>query len=425
MLNNFGILKMDHDVISVLKKRGFIDAVTSDELAKRAKSPLKLYLGFDPTADSLHLGNLVGIIALKWFERFGHTPYALLGGATGKIGDPSGKSQERPFLSYELLERNVRCIEKQLIACIGRPVIVNNDTWFKEIAFIDFLRDVGKHFRVGAMLGKESVRSRIQSEEGMSFTEFSYQLMQAYDFYHLSEKEGITLQMGGSDQWGNITAGIELIRKLTRKEAFGATFPLLTRSDGKKFGKSEGGAIWLSSEKTSPYAFYQYLYQVTDSDVVKLLKMLTFIDLEEIEALEEGIMTHPNVAQRRLAEEVTLYVHGKEGLEAALRVTEGAKPGQDSELTLETLEAIASDMPNVSLLRSQIVGQSYASIGVLSGFFPSKGEGVRLLKNGGAYLNNQKITDEKFLISAEDLIGGKYLVLGSGKKKKLLIKLSS
>ncbi|MBP9841011.1 MAG: tyrosine--tRNA ligase [Simkaniaceae bacterium] len=412
-------------VVAHLKKRGFIDAVTSEDLLLKASSPLKLYLGFDPTADSLHLGNLVGIIALTWFEKFGHTPYALLGGATGKIGDPSGKSQERPFLSYELLEHNIGCIEKQLIRCIGHPLIVNNDTWFKEMPFIDFLRDVGKHFRVGSMLGKESVRSRIQSEEGMSFTEFSYQLMQAYDFYHLYEKEGVVLQMGGSDQWGNITAGIELIRKLTRKEAFGATFPLLTRSDGKKFGKSEEGAIWLSKEKTSPYAFYQYLYQVADADVVKLLKMLTFIELEEIEEMEREIKIHPNRAQKRLAEEVTLYVHGAEGLEIALRVTEGAKPGQDIELDLETLEAIKEDMPNVTLSKDQVVGQTYPALGVLSSLFSSKGEAVRLLKNGGAYLNNRKISDEKEVVCESDLIGGKYLVLGSGKKKKLLIEISS
>lgn len=411
-------------VFELLKKRGFIDAVTSEALIKKAATPLKLYIGFDPTADSLHLGNLVGIIALTWFERHGHTPYALLGGATGKIGDPSGKSQERPLLSYELLQHNVTCIGEQLTKCIGHPVMVNNNDWFEKIPFVDFLRDVGKHFRIGSMLGKESVRSRIQSEEGMSFTEFSYQLMQAYDFYHLQEKEGVILQMGGSDQWGNITAGIELIRKLTRKEAFGATFPLLTRSDGKKFGKSEEGAIWLSKEKTSPYAFYQYLYQIGDADVIKLLKMLTFLSLEEIESLEREMKGHPNQAQKKLAEEVTLYVHGEEGLAAAVRVTEGAKPGQEGVLTLETLEAIASDMPNITLPKAQVMGQTFPSLGVLSGLCESKGEALRLLKNGGAYLNNQKVMDEKRVISDADIIGNKYLALGSGKKKKLLIILS-
>ena len=415
---------MTTNIIRELKERGFIDAVTSDELEKAADKPLKLYLGFDPTADSLHLGNLVGIIALSWFEKAGHSPYALVGGATGKIGDPSGKRNERPLLTYDLLQHNLSCIRGQLERCLKSPVVVNNDDWFKDISYIDFLRDVGKHFRVGTMLGKESVRARIQSEVGMSFTEFSYQLMQAYDFYHLYEKEGVALQMGGSDQWGNITAGIELIRRLSRQEVYGATFPLLTRSDGQKFGKSEDGALWLDPAKTSPYAFYQYLYRVSDADVINLLKMLTFLPLEEIAELEKAMGSQPNVAQKRLAQEVTRFVHGQEGVDTAERVTEGAKPGQSAELSAETLQAIAADMPNVTLEREQVVGHSYAALAAVTGLLSSKGEGVRMIKNGGAYLNNEKVTDATACVGPDQLIDNRYLLLGAGKKKKLLIQLS-
>ncbi len=414
------------NVIDFLEKRGFVDNITSDALKKRAEKPLKVYIGFDPTADSLHLGNLVGFVALDWMQRFGHTPVALLGGATGKIGDPSGKSTERPLLSEEKLEHNVSCIRKQFERCLKNPQILNNDDWFRGYGFIDFLRDIGKHFRVGPMLGKESVRSRIQSEEGISYTEFSYQVLQGYDFYYLAEKEDIILQMGGSDQWGNITAGIELSRKLSGKPIFGMTYPLLTRSDGTKFGKSEEGAIWLDPEKTSPYQFYQYLVRTADADVIQLLRMLTFIDLEEIlhfeEAIQAGTLT-PNAAQKRLAEEVTRYVHGDQGLQIALKVTEAAAPGSVASLDPEVLEEIAKDMPHISLSCAQVVDQKYTDIAAASGLLTSKSEAVRLIKNGGAYLNNEKVDDPAFVIESKHVIGGKYLLLGSGKKKKILVKI--
>jgi len=273
--------------VTCLEERGLIDAFTGDDLKSFLKSPVKAYIGFDPTADSLHLGNFVGIQLLAWLQRFGHTPVIVLGGATGKIGDPSGKSKERPLLDDEMIAHNLSCIRKnfeKVLDFSGKlpmPLFFNNADWFSSFRFIDFLRDVGKHFRIGAMLAKESVKSRIQSEEGMSFTEFSYQLIQSYDFYHLF-KEGVSLQMGGSDQWGNITAGVDLIRKLTGKSGQGLTFPLLTRSDGKKFGKSEEGAIWLSEEKLSAYQFYQYLVRIPDEDVIVLMKRLTFMPIEEI-----------------------------------------------------------------------------------------------------------------------------------------------
>ena len=414
------------NVIEFLEKRGFVDNVTSSELKKLAEKPVKAYIGFDPTADSLHLGNLVGIVALAWLEKFGHTPVALLGGATGKIGDPSGKSHERPLLTEEVLQKNILGIRKQLERCLQTPIVLNNDDWLGSFNLIDFLRDVGKHFRVGPMMGKESVRNRFESEEGISFTEFSYQLLQGYDFYYLFEKEGVAVQMGGSDQWGNITAGIEFTRKITGKSNYGLTFPLLTRSDGAKFGKSEQGAIWLDPQKTSPYQFYQYLVRVADSDVVQLLRMLTFIDLEEIEEYDKSITSGsfiPNVAQKRLAEEVTRFVHGEEGLQIALKVTEAAAPGSKATLDPEVLEEIAKDMPNTSMAIRDIIDRKYTDVAAQAGLSTSKGEIVRLIKNGGAYLNNEKVEDQALLIESKHIIGGKYILLAAGKKKKILIKI--
>ncbi|MEM8728119.1 MAG: tyrosine--tRNA ligase, partial [Chlamydiota bacterium] len=414
-------------VIDFLEKRGFIDRITGDNLKLKATKPLKAYIGFDPTADSLHLGNLVGIIALAWFERFGHFPIALIGGATAKIGDPSGKSAERPLLTDETLRKNVEAIGKQVRRLLENGVVLNNEDWLANYGLVDFLRDVGKHFRVGTMLGKESVRSRLQSEEGMSFTEFSYQVLQGYDFYYLSEKEDVMLQLGGSDQWGNITAGMELTRKLSGKTTYGMTFPLLTRSDGAKFGKSEDGAIWLDPEKTSPYRFYQYLVRVSDRDVIKLMKMLTFMELEEIETFEKEMRSGdftPNVAQRRLAEEITRFVHGEDGFKTALKVTEVAAPGSKAGLDPEVLEEIVKDIPNTLMETRDVIGRTYADVAAKSGLLTSKGEGNRMIKNGGAYLNNEKIDDPSFKIRSRHIVGGKYLLLGVGKKKKILIKLA-
>ena len=250
--------------------------MTSEELKGHVQKPVRVYIGFDPTADSLHLGNLVGVMALAWFAKFGHAVYPILGGATGRIGDPSGKSTERPLLDEATLEANIAHLGAFFQKVLPGARVLNNQDWLGSFSLIDFLRDVGKHFRIGPMLGKEMVRTRLQSEEGMSFTEFSYQLLQGYDFYHLQKTHGVSVQMGGSDQWGNITAGIDFNRKLGGAPIYGVTFPLLTRSDGKKFGKSEEGAIWLSPEKLSPYHFYQYLVRVPDADVICLLKMLSF-----------------------------------------------------------------------------------------------------------------------------------------------------
>lgn len=420
------------NVIDCLKERGLIDAVTSEELHKRVDQPIKLYCGFDPTADSLHIGNLVGIIVLKWFQKFGHTPVVLLGGATGRIGDPSGKSVERPLLESSTIIYNTTRIRRHFEAILdffhpkARPIVVNNDDWFSNFRLIDFLRDVGKHFRLGTMLSKESVKSRLNSEEGISFTEFSYQLFQSYDFYHLYAQHNVILQIGGSDQWGNITEGVDLVRKLGFGPAYGLTFPLLTRSDGKKFGKSESGAIWLAADRCSPYEFYQYFFRMPDADVIKMMRVLTFIDLQEIREYEEKMGETgyvPNTVQKRLAEEMTKLVHGDEGLAKALKVTEGAAPGTNSELDPETLREIAKDMPSFELSLAEILGKKYVDVIVKIGFLPSKGEAVRLIKNDGAYLNNLRVDDADFLLSEKSLIGGEFLLFGSGKKKKMLVKI--
>ncbi len=422
------------NVIDCLRERGFIDALTSEELRGAAEKSLKVYAGFDPTGDSLHLGNLMGIIALGWFQRFGHTPVILLGGATGRIGDPSGKSVERPLLDEETIEANVTAIRKNFERVldfshpVAPPLVLNNDEWLSHFSLIDFLRDVGKHFRVGAMLSKESVRARLQSEEGISFTEFSYQLLQGYDFYHLQTHYGVSVQMGGSDQWGNITAGLDLIRKLSGQAAYGLIWPLITRSDGKKFGKSEEGAIWLSSEKLSPYQFYQYLVRFPDGDVIKLMRLLTYMDMREIAAYEKEMSQSgyiPNTAQKRLAAEITRLIHGEEGLQIALRVTEGAAPGSKAVLDLDTLNEIAKDLPHATLSLEEVVEQKYVDLAVKIGLSSSKGEAVRLVQNGGAYLNNEKVEDIALRITRKNIIGDKYLIFGSGKKKKIVLELKS
>jgi len=420
------------NVIDCLQERGFIDSMTSEDLRDAANRPLKIYCGFDPTADSLHLGNLVPIMGLAWFQKFGHTPYALVGGATGRIGDPSGKSTERQLLDDATLDKNVRSLKKSFSALLSfkegpKPVIIDNNDWLGSFSLLAFLRDVGKHFRVGTMIAKESVRARLQSEEGLSFTEFSYQILQAYDFHHLNLQHGITVQLGASDQWGNITAGTEFHRKLGGSQIFGLTFPLLTRSDGKKFGKSEEGAIWLSSEKLSPYQFYQHLFRMADADVIQLLKMLTFLPMAKIREVEESMQSSgyvPNAAQKLLAEEVTRFVHGEAGLESAQKVTEGMAPGSEATLNGDSLRELLKQMPSASLPKDEVVGQKFSDVAVKVQFLPSKGEAVRLIKNGGAYLNNERISDPAKTIAASDLIDGQFLLLSAGKKNRMIISVS-
>ena len=421
------------NLFETLHERGFIDATTSEELKEATKRPLKVYCGFDPTADSLHLGNMVGIMGLAWFQRFGHTPFVILGGATGMIGDPSGKTAERQLLDEESLEKNLIGIRKNFAnildfkTTLNPPLFLNNYEWFKSFSFISFLREVGKYFRMGPMLAKDSVKGRMTSDEGMSFTEFSYQILQGYDFLYLLENFGVTVQIGGSDQWGNITAGTELIRKVSNQQVYGLTFPLLTRSDGQKFGKTEKGAIWLSPEKISPYEFYQYLVRVTDADVIKMMCMLTFMDMDEIKKYRTLMQQPdyiPNTAQKRLAEEVTRIVHGEESLKIALQVTKAAAPGAVTTLNAETLESIAKDMPSHTIKGEEIIKMKLLDLMYQVGLQPSKSEARRTIRNGGVYLNNEKIVDENYTIQSHDLIENRILLLAVGKKNKVLIKVS-
>lgn len=420
------------NVIEILKERGFIEAMTSEELEEMVKKPLKAYCGFDPTSDSLHLGSLIPIMGLAWFQKCGHTPVALAGGATGMIGDPSGKTDERKLLDVETLEKNLKGIQKNLSHILNQnnnpALFVNNYDWFKNFSFIDFLREVGKNFRIGQMLGKESVKLRLNSDEGMSFTEFCYQALQGYDFLYLFENHDVTVQIGGSDQWGNITAGTDLIRKVHGKQSFGITFPLLTRSDGQKFGKSEKGAIWLSEDKLSPYEFYQYLVRVPDADVIRLMCLLTFMEMSEIRHYEKIMLTAdyiPNTAQKRLAEEVTRLIHGDEKLKAAINATEGIAPGSKTILNIEILENIARDIPTKTFEESEIHGTKLLDLLAATSLVTSKGEGRRLLQNGGVYLNNERVQDEQYMLSKKDLIGERLMLLAAGKKNKLLIRVKN
>lgn len=432
------------NVVEILEERGLLDSITADSLRRPDSPPLRAYCGFDPTADSLHLGNLLGLIVLSWFIRCGHRAVALVGGATGRVGDPSGKSLERPELDAASLDRNVAAISASIRSILDRVsspppppsspspspsvVILNNYDWWKDVKLLDFLREVGRFARVGAMMSKESVRRRLESEQGMSYTEFTYQLLQGYDFLHLFRDEGVNVQIGGSDQWGNITAGTDLIRRILQTEgAYGITFPLLLKSDGTKFGKSEDGAIWLSPSLLSPYQFYQYFFSISDSDVVRFLKILTFLTMDEISKIE-GEMQSPgyvqNAAQRRLAEEVTHFVHGEEGLAEALKATEALKPGSQTKLDSKTIESIAEDVPSFSLPQEQVINISLVDLSVKTGLLESKSAVRRLLKQGGLYLNNNRIDSEVKKIEADDIVDGKVILLSAGKKNKMIVRIS-
>jgi tyrosyl-tRNA synthetase len=422
------------DVIEILEQRGFVDALTDEELRNGITEPLKVYAGFDPTADSLHVGNLVAIMGLAWFQRCGHTPVAIIGGATGMVGDPSGKSIERPLLSPEMIEENLQGIRKNLEVILdfehktAAPVILNNYDWFSQYNFIEFLRDIGKMFRVGPMLAKDSVKTRLNSDVGISYTEFSYQVLQGYDFLHLYDNDGVTMQVGGSDQWGNITAGTELIRKVRGAKAYGVTFPLLTRSDGKKFGKSESGTIWLSEHKLSSYDFYQYFFRLPDADVIKMMKMLTFMPIAKIKEIEENMSREgykPNTAQRRLAEEVTLLVRGEEGLKRAEAVTNFLRPGASiAPADIKQLKVCYKDMPNKELNEDEIIGEKLLKVFVSAEMSATCGEARRLIRNGGAYINDEKIDDENAIFTKEMIKEDEFCWLAAGKKKKKIIRVT-
>jgi tyrosyl-tRNA synthetase len=420
------------DIISYLESRGLIEEMSSLESKALLKTPRTIYLGIDPTAPSLHLGNLVGLIVLRMFQNYGHKPVIVLGGATAMIGDPSGKSTERPLLTEEDINTNISRIKRTVEYVLDdsneatKPVMLNNADWYKEMSAVDFLRDIGKLFRLGPMLGKESVRTRVNSAEGMSFTEFSYQLLQGYDFCHLFKAHNVEFQIGGSDQYGNMTAGIEYTRKSISKSVYGVSFPLLTRTDGKKFGKSEEGAIWLDRESLSPFGFYQHIVKFPDNGMISLLKKLTFLPLETIDQLEERESKNdlkPFELQKLLASILTEFVHGPEGLKEALAATDAMAIGS-SEINKEGLKASLSSLPMITLEKKDVVGAFYLDLLCNSGLLSSKGEARRLIQNNGAYLNKIRINDLKQKIEEKDLLDGDLLLLSSGKKKSLVVQLT-
>jgi tyrosyl-tRNA synthetase len=420
------------NVIRQLEERGLLEAVTAPEVYGEVEKPAVVYAGFDPTSDSLQVGNLVAIIGLAHFQRAGHRPVALVGGATALVGDPSGRSSERDALSSEQVARNVPGIRENLSRFLDfdHPTapakIVNNNDWMQSFTFVDFLRDVGRHFRLGTMLGKESVRARLGSEAGMSFAEFSYQALQGYDFLHLWDTEGCRLQIGGSDQWGNITAGIDLIHKLRGQSAFGLTFPLVCDSAGRKFGKSEGNAIYLDHRRTSYYDFYQFFLRTEDADAPRFLKIFTFLPIAEIDAIarESAAAPEKRIAQRRLAEEATRLVHGDEGLRTAQKASDVLFGGGLDGLGADELLGIFAHVPSTELARAAVVGARVLDVAQAAGLCASKGEARRLIESGGLYVNNVRAAGIEAAVSDGDLVDGRVLVLRSGKKTFHLVKVA-
>ncbi|GGC93928.1 tyrosine--tRNA ligase 1 [Thalassobacillus devorans] len=419
------------DILQDLEQRGLINQVTDEEGLKKhlAENQVTLYCGFDPTADSLHIGHLLPILMLKRFQRAGHRPIALVGGGTGMIGDPSGRSTERQLNEAHIVEGYSESIKRQLAKLLNfdegdnAAVARNNYEWLSSINIIEFLRDTGKHFGINYMLAKDSVESRI--EHGISYTEFSYMILQSLDFYNLYQKENCTLQIGGSDQWGNITAGLEFIRRRAAGEeevkAYGMTVPLVTKADGSKFGKTAGGAIWLDSEKTSPYEFYQFWINTDDRDVIKFLKSFTFLEMDEIAALEKELQEQPEMraAQRRLAEEMTEMVHSKEALQQAQRITEALFSGDIKSLSGEEIQQGFKDVPTHVADNGEL---GLVELLVEAGIASSKRQAREDIKNGAIYINGERKQDLGYNLQEEDRIEGKFTIIRRGKKKYFMIR---
>lgn len=426
------------DFIEELKWRGMIHNIMPGTEELLAKEMTTGYVGFDPTADSLHIGHLCGIMILRHFQRAGHKPIALLGGATGMIGDPSGKSQERNLLDEPTLRRYQEALGKQLAKFLdfdsdapNKAELVNNYDWMSKFSFLDFAREIGKHITVNYMMAKDSVQKRLNGEarDGLSFTEFTYQLLQGYDFLHLFTEKGCRLQMGGSDQWGNITTGTELIRRKTGSEAFALTSPLITKADGTKFGKTEGGNVWLDPKRTSPYKFYQFWLNVSDEDAERYLKIFTFITREELAELSASHAENPGarLLQKRLAEEVTTMVHGHDNLIAAIEASKILFSNEAGDIlrTIDesTLIDIFGGVPQFDISKDELS----AGIGLLdllavkTSIFPSKGEARKMVAGGGVSINKHKVTDPTSTISTEALLQDKYLLVQKGKKNYFLL----
>ena len=422
------------DLLDELEWRGLLADQTEHARDALSAGRVTGYIGFDPTADSLHVGTLVPIMGLVHLQRAGHVPIALVGGGTGLIGDPSGKVEERSLLSAEQVEANAEGIRKQLARFLDfgaseNPArMENNLSWLGALGFIEFLRDVGKHFSVNAMLRKESVRRRLEEgEAGISFTEFSYQLLQAYDFWELNQRFGCTLQMGGTDQWGNITAGIDLVRRLGGPRCHGVVFPLLTTASGTKFGKTEEGTVWLDAERTSPFRFYQFWLNTDDQDVVRQLRLFTLLEREEIDALAREVEECPQgrAAQRRLAEDITDRVHGRELRERAERASQVLFGGSLEGLSAEEIADIFSDVPSSRVSRDALAaGLDLVSLMAEAGAVSSKGEARRLISGGGVYLNAERVEDAGLELTIDHVLHGRFLVLRVGKKRYHLIEVT-
>lgn len=415
-----------------LKWRGMIYTAIDGVEELLIKEKVTVYNGFDMTADSLHIGHMVPLLALARLQRFGHTPIALAGGGTSMIGDPSFKSQERVLLSLEEVEKNLAGIKPQLEHFLDFKVksnparLVNNADWLMKLPLIDFMRDIGKHFSVNEMLTKDSVKHRMDRENGMSFTEFTYSLLQSYDFLYLYDTVGCKLQTGGSDQWGNITAGVELIRRKLGKSAYAMAYPLIKKADGTKFGKTESGSVWLDAKRTSPYHFFQFWLNTDDRDVINYLKYFTFLEKERIEELELITNDHPEQreAQRVLAREVTRMMHDETGLAKAVQASAVLFGGEISGLSAGEIEDIFSDVPSSVLAKDSLSGAGINVVDLVAGssLAKSKGEARRSIQEGGISVNNHKVNDEKQMITLNDVIEGSFLVLRKGKKNYHLVK---
>ncbi|WP_428743657.1 tyrosine--tRNA ligase [Tenacibaculum sp.] len=432
---------MTKNLVEELRWRGMIHDIMPGTEEQLQNEMTTAYIGFDPTSDSLHIGSLVPIILLVHIEKAGHQPIALVGGATGMIGDPSGKSDERNLLNEETLAKNVAGIKRTLGRFLNfdngkenSPILVNNYDWMKDFSFIEFARDVGKRITVNYMMAKDSVKKRITGEAGggMSFTEFTYQLIQGYDFYHLYKAYNCKLQMGGSDQWGNITTGTELVRRMTPGEeakAFAATCPLITKADGSKFGKSEGGNVWLDADKTSVYKFYQFWLNTSDEDAEKYIKIFTFLDKETIETLiaEHREAPHQRILQKKLAEEVTTFVHSKEELDKAIAASNilfGKSTADDlKSLDEQTFLDVFDGVPQAEVSSEDIKEglDMIAALAAKTSFLKSNGDARRALKESSISVNKEKV-GEDFVITSKDLIAGKYVLLQRGKKNYFLLK---
>lgn len=413
--------------------RGMVYEATPELSAVLRQEKVTAYIGFDPTAASLHVGSLLPVMGLARLQRYGHSPVAIVGGGTGLIGDPSGKSQERQLLTTDQVEANLQGIKAQLgrfldFEAPSNPArIINNADWLMPLGTMEFLRDVGKYFTVNYMLAKESVKKRVEQEEGLSFTEFSYMILQAYDYLVLHDRYGCTLQMGGSDQWGNITAGIELIRRLRGTSAHGLVFPLVTTASGTKFGKTEEGTVWLSPELTSPFQFYQFWLNTDDRDVIPYLKFFTWLSREEIAELEQQTRRHPEQrrAQETLAREVTEMLHGESALASAQRASRILFGGEIHGMGASDLLQIVGDVPSTSIPRTRLEGDGTAISELVAnvGLARSRSEARRLVQSGGIYLNNQRVTDAERRVTVEDSIEGQAVLLRRGSKQYHLVRL--